>query len=95
MNCIISFVARKYHPLFASQGAFQGAADPVAMNMHMTMFPIPRMGVPSRPKKVRIPRRRVPVTGFAEPIQSVKIIHANQNLDTRVAETQPALSQRA
>jgi len=94
MNCITCFVARKYQSQIALQGVFQRAADPVAMNMRMAMYPVPRIGAPPRAKKVHIPRRRLIVTGFAESIQPVKIIHASQNLDTSVTKSRPVLSQR-
>ena len=95
MTCIICLVAKKYHSQVASQGAFHSTADPVAMNIRMSMFPIPRLGPPPRPKKIREPRRRLLVSGFTEPAQAVKIIHANQNLDTRMIEPQMVCESRA
>jgi hypothetical protein len=95
MTCIICLVAKKYHPQVMLQGAFQSVADPVAMNIRMSMFPVPRLGPPPRPKKIRVPRRRLVVSGLEEPAQPVKIVYGSQNLDTRMIKPQMPCESRA
>jgi hypothetical protein len=88
--CVTLGVAKKYHP----QNFIKGPANGAVMNMRLAMYSAAGMGVPPRAKRVHIPRRRLPVVGFTEPVQAVKIIHAIQNLGSPVTGTQPAQSPR-
>jgi hypothetical protein len=79
-------VARKYQ----SQVTTRAATNPGAMSFRLPALGSAAIGVPPRAKRVQVPRRRLPVQGYDEPVQSVKIIHVNQNLGTPVTPTRPA-----
>ena len=83
-------MARKYHP----QTIVKAVASAPVMNLRMAMFNAAGINAPPRAKRVHVPRRRLTVMGFAEPVQAVKIIHLGQNLGSPALEPKPVQEQR-
>ena len=91
-SCGYPRVAKKYQ----TQNLVRGASEIAAMNIRLPIVPSGNTGntvIPPRAKKVHVPRRRLEIVSFPEAVQSVKIIHTVQKLDTLLPDLQPVQSQ--
>lgn len=82
-------MAKKFH----TQNVMRSNAEITATNVRVPFYPTGNTGVPPRAKRIHVPRRRLEIISFPEAVQTVKIVHTGQNLDTPRRGMQPAQSQ--